>query len=97
MATIKRVENQISQLEGFDVIFVTEEGRDVRGDRAGIPGYANRFENRAPGRMTVEGWKQRRFRPLYPGFDVEVLLADGEHARGNTRLETVRASYEERE
>lgn len=97
MATIKRVENQISQIEDFDVIFVTADGRDVRGDRAGIPGYSSRFENRAPGTMTVEGWKQRRFRPLYPGFDVEVLTADGEHARGNTRLETVRGSYEDRE
>ena len=97
MATIKRVENQIAHVEAFDVIFVTEDGRDVRGDRAGIPGYSNRFENKAPGRMTVEGWKERRFRPLYPGFDAEVIMADGTHARGNVLLDTVRASYEERE
>jgi hypothetical protein len=44
--------------------------------------------------MTVEAWKQRRFRHLYPGFKVEVLLADGTRARGNTRLGTVRGSYE---
>ena len=97
MATIKRIENQISQLEGFDVIFTTEDGRDVRGDRSGIPSYVNRFENRAPGRMNVESWKHRRFRPLYPGFNVEILLADGTHAHGNTLLESVRASYEDRE
>jgi len=97
MATIKRVENQISELEDFDVIFTTEEGRDVRGDRTGIPGYLNKFENKAPGRMNVEGWKERRFRPIYPGFDVEILMADGTHAHGNTLLETVRASYEDRE
>ncbi|MBV8244578.1 MAG: hypothetical protein JOZ38_01515 [Candidatus Eremiobacteraeota bacterium] len=97
MATIKRVENQIAHVEGFDVIFITEDGRDVRGDRAGIPGYASRFENAAPGRMTVEGWKERRFRPVYPGFEVEVIMADGAHARGNVRLETVRSSYEARE
>jgi hypothetical protein len=97
MATIKRVENQICQVEDFDVIFVTEDGRDVRGDRTGIPGYSNKFENRAPGRMTVEGWKERRFRTLYPGFEAEVLLADGTHARGNTLLDSVRASYEDRD
>jgi hypothetical protein len=96
MATIKRIENQISQVEAFDVVFVLN-GRDVRGDRAGIPGYASRFENRAPGRMNVEAWKDRRFRPLYPGFEVEVLMADGTHAHGNTMLDTVRASYEDRE
>ncbi len=97
MATIKRVENQIASLEGFDVVFVTQDGRDVRGDRAGIPGFSNKFENRAPGRMTVEAWRDRRFRFIYPGFDAAVLLADGSHARGNTLLETVRASYEDRE
>ncbi len=96
MATIKRVENQIANVEHFDVIF-TQFGRDIRGDREGISGYAGRFEKGAPGRMTVEGWKERRFRRLYPGFDAEVLLADGTHARGNMRLSSVRTSYEDRE
>jgi hypothetical protein len=95
MASVKRVENQIAHLEQFDVAFMTEDGRDLRSDRVGIPSYSNKFENKAPGRMTVEGWKERRFRSIYPGFDVEIIMADGSLARGNTLLETVRASYED--
>lgn len=95
MATIERVENQIHRVEGFRVAFVTEMGRrDLRGDRTGIPGYAGRFAQKAPGRMTVRGWKERRFRPVYPGFEVDVLMRNGEIARGNTFLETVRSSYQ---
>lgn len=93
MATIERVESQIARVEGFSAVFVTEDRRDLRGDRRGIPGYANRFAKKAPGRMTVEGWKQRRFRTIYPGFDAEVLMANGMPARGNTFLETVRRTY----
>lgn len=96
MATIERVESQIARVEGFNAVFLTEGRRDLRGDRAGIPGYANRFTKRASGRMTVEGWKQRRFRKIYPGFDAEVLMANGQPARGNTFLETVRGSYARR-
>jgi hypothetical protein len=94
VATIERVENQIARIEGFNAVFLTEDRRDLRGDRTGIPGYSNRFAKKAPGRMTVEGWKARRFRWLYPGFDADVLMASGLPARGNTFLETVRASYQ---
>lgn len=93
MATIERVESQIARVEGFNAIFLTENRRDLRGDRTGIPGYSNCFANKAAGRMTVEGWKQRRFRAIYPGFEADVLMANGEPARGNTFLETVRNSY----
>jgi hypothetical protein len=93
MATIERVENQIARIEGFIAIFLTEDRRDLRGDRTGIPGYSNRFAKKAPGRMTVEGWKQRRFRTIYPGLDADVLMGNGAPARGNTFLETVRNSY----
>ncbi len=96
MATIERVENQIARIEGFDAVFLTEDRRDLRGDRRGIPGYSTRFTKRASGRMTVEGWKQRRFRSIYPGFDADVLMANGQPARGNTFLETVRRSYRRR-
>lgn len=93
MATIERVENQIARIEGFNAVFLTADRRDLRGDRTGIPGYSTRFAKKAPGNMTVEGWKQRRFRAIYPGFEVDVLMRNGEPARGNTFLETVRSSY----
>jgi len=94
MATIERVESQIARVEGFNAIFVTEGRRDLRGDRTGIPGYSTRFMKKAPARMTVEGWRQRRFRPIYPGFDADVLMANGQPARGNAFLATVRRSYQ---
>jgi len=93
MATIERIESQIERVEGFRAVFVTEDRRNLRGDRTGVPGYASRFAKKAPGRMTVEGWRQRRFRAIYPGFDADVLMANGTPARGNTFLETVRDSY----
>jgi hypothetical protein len=96
VASIERVENQIARIEGFAAIFLTEGHRDLRGDRTGIPGYAKRFAKKAPGRMTVEAWKQRRFRAVYPGFDADVLMGNGVPARGNTFLETVRNSYHRR-
>ncbi len=96
MATIERIEGQIARIEGFRAVFLTEGRRDLRGDRAGIPGYSQRFTKKAPGRMTVEGWKQRRFRTLFPGFDADVLMGNGVPARGNSFLETVRASYRRR-
>jgi len=95
LATIERVENQIAKVEHFRVAFM-QLGRDIRGDREGIGGYTGRFKKGAPDRMTVEAWKERRFRRLYPGFDAEVLLADGTYARGNMRLSSVRDSYEDR-
>lgn len=44
--------------------------------------------------MTVADWKNR-FNRIYPGYTVEVLEADGGIAHGNTKLESVRATYEE--
>lgn len=64
---------------------------DVRGDKEGMPSYP--FARAASQDSTVETWKATRFRPIYPGFDVEVLLADRSAAQGNTKLHTVRESY----
>ena len=95
MPTIKRVENQIAYHEGFDVIFKTQDGRDIRGDKDGIPGYAGRYDKAASHTKTVESWKAARFRPHYPGYDVDVLYGDGRIANGNALLRTVRESYAE--
>jgi hypothetical protein len=42
----------------------------------------------------VEAWKETRFRPSYPGFDVEVIDRRGNSVQGNTKLETVRRTYD---
>jgi hypothetical protein len=66
-------------------------GSDVRGDRTGLPQYA--FRHAADNHITVEHWKETRFRPSFPGFEVDVLDRRGYSMQGNTKLSTVRASY----
>ena len=96
MPKVKRVEKQIWDLEGFAVTIRYEDGRDVRGDRKGLPSYSH-LERAAKNSMTVAQWKDQRFRDRYPGFDVDVLDGDGEAAHGGTLLGTVRDSYDDDE
>ena len=64
------------------------DGRDVRGDKQHTPGY--KFQRRMAGSKTVKEWRDGRFRKTYPGYDVEVLTADGRVAHGRTLLDTLR-------
>jgi hypothetical protein len=90
VATIKHVERQIELIEGFRVrIRYTPTGRDVRGDKAGIPGYS--FRRQMAGSKNVKDWREGRFARLYPGFAVDVLTADDAIAHGGTLLSTLRA------
>jgi hypothetical protein len=91
MAKIKAVEKRMWDVEGFDVVFC-QNGKDVRGDRQGIPQYP--YVRAAKDHMTVSDWRDARFLPNYPGFNVEVLDGDGNHAHGLMKLENVRDSYE---
>jgi hypothetical protein len=91
MAKVKNVEKRIWDLEGFAVHILHLGGRDVRGDRTGLPQYP--YKNPAADDMSVEHWKTIRFRWVYPGFEVEVLDGDGRIVHGNTKLETLRSSY----
>lgn len=91
MSTVAGVERRIERREGFRVRIRHPDGRDVRGDREGLPQYP--FERRAPDASTVKHWIETRFKPVFPGFEVEVLDGAGEHVHGGTRLGTVRDSY----
>ena len=93
MPSVKTVERQIGNREGFDVTVRHQDGRDARGDRKGLPGYA--FERRAKDGMTVSDWKKQRFSQYYSGWEIDVLDASGDPVAGNTLLQTVRESYEE--
>jgi hypothetical protein len=95
MAKVKNVEKRIWDLEGFAIHILHLRGRDVRDDRTGLPQYP--FKEAAANDMTVESWKMKRFRSVYPGFEVEVLDGDGHIVHGNTKLETLRGSYAEEE
>jgi hypothetical protein len=91
MPRVMSVEKRIWDVEGFAVRILHLDGRDVRGDRAGMPQYPH--DRPAKNDLSVEKWKEGRFRQAYPGFRVEVLDCDGSSAHGNTRLGTVRDSY----
>lgn len=89
VATIRSVESQIQRLEGFAVrIRHGRDGRDVRSDKAKIPGYD--YQRQLDGAKTVRQWRDGRFRRRYPGFEVDVIRADGHVAHGGTLLATLR-------
>lgn len=92
MSTVGNVERKIRRVEGFDVHILHLAGADVRADRQGLPQYS--YHRAADNDITVETWKAHRFRPSYPGFDVEVVDARGNSVQGNTKLGTVRATYQ---
>ena len=51
MAIVKNVEKRIWDIEGFDVVIKQADGRDMRGDRTGIPMY--NYDRMAKNAMTV--------------------------------------------
>lgn len=96
MAKVKNIEKKIWEVEGFDVILLHEDGRNIHGAMGGVPQYP--FTNAAKNGMTVSDWKTKRFNATYPGYKVDVLNGDGVViAAGNTLLSTVRDTYSEDE
>ena len=91
MSTVGNVERKIRRVEGFNVRILHLAGTDVRGDRRGLPQYA--YHRAADNDITVEAWKTHRFRPSYPGFEIDVVDGRGNSVQGNTKLGTVRATY----
>ena len=57
-----------------------------------MPPYS--YHRAADNDITVESWKATRFRPSYPGFQVDVVDAQGKSVQGNTKLGTVRDTYQ---
>jgi hypothetical protein len=93
MSKVKTVEKRIWDVEGFAVAILHLHGSDVRSDKEGLPMY--KYEKAAKNDMTVADWKEIRFKPNYPGFDVAVLNGSGETVHGGTKLWTVRDSYDD--
>jgi O-succinylbenzoate synthase len=91
MALVKNVEKRIWDIEGFAVTIRHADGRDMRGDRQGLPMYS--YERMAKNSHTVSAWKEQRFANDFPGYSVDVLYSSGETVVGNTLLSTVRDSY----
>jgi hypothetical protein len=93
MALVKNVEKRIWDIEQFAVVIRHADGKDMRGDKTGIPMYA--FDRMAKNSITVAAWREQRFKASYPGLDVDVLDGFNNVAAGNTLLSSVRDSYYE--
>lgn len=91
MSTIKAIEARIARVEGFRVKVLYETGKDVRSDRASLPGYP--YERMLKNSANVRDWIETRFKAIYPGFDVLVLDEAGRRVHGRTKLATVRDTY----
>ncbi|MNE78424.1 hypothetical protein D3C80_1748300 [compost metagenome] len=92
MPLVKNVEKKVWDIQGFDIKFKTPEGKDVRDDKRDMPQYTK--ERASKNDMTVSEFKTI-FRKQYPGYDLDVLTADGEAVNGNMKLGTVRDTYNE--
>lgn len=92
MSSVANVERKIRRIEGFRVRILHLNRIDVRGDREGLPQY--NYHRAAGDDITVQTWKETRFRLSYPGFEVDVIDRRGNSVQGNTKLETVRAGYQ---
>jgi hypothetical protein len=92
VANIKKVETEIRALEGFDVVIRQGKDRSARSEK--LTSYAPQYDRAARNRFTVADWKRARFEPNYPGFDVDVLRADGRPATPKTLLQKLRAEYD---
>lgn len=89
MPKVSYIEKTVWDIEGFQ-IKITQNGVDVRGDKVLPRQYiAGRMSKNS---FTVSDWKAK-FQSQFPGFDVDVLDADGDAVRGNTLLSTVRDTY----
>lgn len=95
MTTAATRMREIAELEGFEVVILDGSGQPLDPKTQGLPSYRQAFQRAASNNWTVSEWKEQRFKDVYLGYDVQVLMDDGTIARGNTTLRTVRESYEE--
>jgi len=84
---------ELENLEGFEVEVYDTSGAAIDMRQNGLPRYP--FEKKAKGDMTVSEWRTKRFATTWPTLTVRVLYGGGTEAQGNTKLSTVRESYEE--
>jgi hypothetical protein len=91
MPNVGQVERAIERVEGFRVRVRHPQGRDVRSDRAKLPGYP--YKRGLNGNKTVRQWADLRFTRNYSGWSVEVLQPNNKPAHGRNLLSTVRGMY----
>ena len=66
-------------------------GKLFPGRNKDMPQYD--YQSAATKTWTVAEWTKKRFKQKYPGYDVQVLDAEGTKVVGHSTLETVRTTY----
>lgn len=86
---------KIAEIEGFQVeIFKNGKLLSNHETEPDLKVFSREYSNRAKDSFTVQEWITNRFNKVNQGFTVNVLKGDGSTAPGNTKLSTVRQSYE---
>lgn len=94
MTTVQTRTREIGDKEDFDIIVTRKlSGKPVNPAENGLM-RKYPFDKKAKGTQTINDWKKKRFERKYPGLSCHVLNGDGTKAAPQTKLETVRASYE---
>ncbi len=88
---------EIAELEGFEVEILDNAGNPVDPATQGLPSYSRNFEKKAKSDWSISEWEEKRFKKVFPGYRAKVLKDNGNAANGNTKLQTVRESYEAEE
>lgn len=84
------IEKRIFEIEGFHVNFTDSNGKNIRDDKQ-IPKQYE-AERATRNSFSVKDFKEKLKRQ-FPGYDFDILNADGSKARGQTKLSTVRDTY----
>lgn len=91
MPKLKTVETKIAMIEGFEIAFKDSNGRDMRDDKPNIAQWP--YDKQSKNDWTVNEWVNKKFKKIYPGFDVAVYDANEVQAKGQMKLSTIRDSY----
>ena len=89
MPNISKIEQEIKELEGFDVSIRSGGAVAKR-----MPSYLANHERKARQSHTVADWKRLRFEMDYPDLEVDVLDSSGKKVTNKMRLERLRSMYE---
>lgn len=90
MPLVKRVERRIFEVEKFEVVLKSADGKDLRSDMNLPKQYS--AERMSKNSFSVSDWKEK-FKTQFPGYEADVLKGDGTKASGQTKLGTVRDTY----
>ena len=86
MPSIKNIEKDIHELEGFEVRISSSS------TKRNLPEYD--YGRAARAAFTFADWKRARFERNYPELKIEVLRGDGKVATNTLTLAKIRAGYE---